>query len=170
MTKIVLIASAYIRRSTYSVNLYTMIIRNLPHSTMNDIANIFVLAIAGGKGKMHGLNSFIAVCMHILFQPQMFASQLEDYDCCIPRRVLLASVQGDTPAMAEILNRCGYSAKQACFKCQLAGHTVSKKFDIPRNSATTPFTSPAKGLPRRSTIYSKRLGSTFRKWCRKMFQ
>jgi hypothetical protein len=104
---------------------------------MNDTENSLVFALTGKSGQQHGIIALLAVVFDILADPSDHSDVLKAYGIALSKPAYLPSVQGDTPAMAEMLNRCGHSSQQACFKCWEKGDIARKTFEGLKGSNST---------------------------------
>jgi hypothetical protein len=104
---------------------------------MNDTENSLVFALTGRSGQQHGVIALLSVIFDILADPGDYSDELASVGIALPKRAYLPSVQGDTPAMAEMLNRCGHSSQQACFKCWEKGDIARKTFEGMKGTNST---------------------------------
>ena len=104
---------------------------------MNDTENSLVFALTGKSGQQHGIVALLAVIFNILAEPEPYLDVFATFGIALTQRAYLPSVQGDTPAMAEMLNRCGHSSQQACFKCWAKGDIACKTFESLKGSNST---------------------------------
>jgi hypothetical protein len=104
---------------------------------MNDTENSLVVVLTGRSGQQHGVMALMSVFGSILVDSDEYSGLLAEHAIALGRKAVFPGVQGDTPAMAEMLNRCGHSSKQACTTCWMEGDSVCTKFEDTKVTATT---------------------------------